>query len=249
MTESNRATVTTDETSVEVEAWPAATGSIHRVVVARGSMNDAADALVKTYPAGTALLADREDLALALEDLGGVRVRHLHAMHHHLDAIPDDKLAGHMRLRPWQLGDAESLSHVLVGAYGPGHPDAGSGDLAAAASSLQRTVDDPDNPLIETATQVAMHDGDAVGAALVVRSDHVRGFTGPWLMNVFRSPAPATRGAGAGMIVAALRSLRESNEERLGLAVTHTNVAARAVYERLGFEYTFEGWVVVTPAR
>ena len=72
---------------------------------------------------------------------------------------------------------------------------------------------------------------------------------GPWLINVFRSPAPATRGAGAGMIVAALRSLRESNEERLGLAVTHTNLAARAVYERLGFEYTLEGWVVVTPAR
>jgi GNAT superfamily N-acetyltransferase len=203
--------------------------------------------LIKEYPPGTALLADREDLAVALQERGGTCVRHLHAMHHHLTTIPDDGLPLGMTLRPWQLGDADSLAAVLVRAYGPEHPDRHSGDLVRAASDLLQTVGDPDNPLIATAAQVAVQDGEPVGAALVVRSDHVRGFTGPWLMNVFRSPTPAAHGAGAAMIVAALRSLREANEERLGLAVTHANLGARALYERLGFEYTLEGWAIVTP--
>jgi GNAT superfamily N-acetyltransferase len=195
----------------------------------------------------TALLTDREDLANALRQRGAALVRHLHAMRHDLATIRDDGRPQRLTLRPWQAGDTDALAAALVSAYGPEHPDARSGELASAAADLVHTAEDPDNPLIATATRVAVHDNEPVGAAIVVRSDHVRGFTGPWLMNVFRSSKPAARGAGSAMVVAALRSLRDANEERLGLAVTHTNVTARALYERLGFEYTMEGWVVITP--
>jgi ribosomal protein S18 acetylase RimI-like enzyme len=46
--------------------------------------------------------------------------------------------------------------------------------------------------------------------------------------------------------VRALDVLREDGETTLGLAVTATN-PARRVYERLGFTYELEGWVLVLP--
>jgi hypothetical protein len=48
------------------------------------------------------------------------------------------------------------------------------------------------------------------------------------------------------MLVRALELLHEDGESHLGLAVTATN-PARRVYERLGFTYDFEGWIVVLP--
>jgi GNAT superfamily N-acetyltransferase len=86
----------------------------------------------------------------------------------------------------------------------------------------------------------------AVGAALVLRSEHVTGWKGPWVMNVFRSPEPPLPGVGQAMLVRALDVLREDGETHVGLAVTATN-PARRVYERLGFSYDFEGWIVVLP--
>jgi ribosomal protein S18 acetylase RimI-like enzyme len=68
-------------------------------------------------------------------------------------------------------------------------------------------------------------------------------------------PAPtnvggAVGGAGAGnaLLVEALRALNQAAEPSLGLAVTHADAGARALYERLGFEYVLEGRVVALPA-
>ncbi|MDP9182852.1 MAG: GNAT family N-acetyltransferase, partial [Actinomycetota bacterium] len=72
------------------------------------------------------------------------------------------------------------------------------------------------------------------------------GWKGPWVMNVFRAPDPGLPGVGLAMLVRSLDVLREDGESSLGLAVTATN-PARRVYERLGFTYDFEGWVLVLP--
>jgi hypothetical protein len=89
-------------------------------------------------------------------------------------------------------------------------------------------------------------DGRPVGASLVVRSEHVAAWSGPWLMNVFRDPGTPVRGIGPAMIVQSLRTLAASGESVLGLAVTATN-PARRVYERLGFTQGLEAWIVVLP--
>jgi ribosomal protein S18 acetylase RimI-like enzyme len=65
-------------------------------------------------------------------------------------------------------------------------------------------------------------------------------------MNVFRSPEPPVPGVGRAMLVRSLEVLHEDGESHLGLAVTATN-PARHVYERLGFAYDFEGWIVALP--
>ena len=115
-----------------------------------------------------------------------------------------------------------------------------------AAESLLNMVEDPDNPLIEGATQVAVVEGQPVAAAVVVHSDHVTGWRGPWLMNMFRAPDPTLPGLGATLLTRSLEILSAEGAAHLGLAVTHTN-PARRVYERIGFEYDFEGWILVLP--
>ena len=238
--------IATTSGHVEVETWPTANGALHRAVVTGGSTEDVADALTAECPAGTALLVDREDLMLALRDRGSTMVRHLHAMRHRLIAMPDSDVPGTFTLRPWRSGDGDALAAAYLDAYGPGHPDARSGGLADAALELTRMAEDPDNPRIAEACAVLDVDGEPVGCALVLRSAYFRGFAGPWLMNVFRSPGPRAKGAGEVLVIAAMHALHEAGEGGLGLAVTHANTGARAVYERLGFEYALQGWVVVT---
>jgi ribosomal protein S18 acetylase RimI-like enzyme len=58
----------------------------------------------------------------------------------------------------------------------------------------------------------------------------------------------APRGTGATLVTAALAALRDAGETHLGLAVTSAN-PARRTYERLGFDYDFEGWILVLPPR
>jgi GNAT superfamily N-acetyltransferase len=90
-------------------------------------------------------------------------------------------------------------------------------------------------------------DDEPIGAALVLRCDHLPGWRGPWLMNTFRAPEPAVRGIGAAMVIHAIRALRDAGETYFGLAVTDAN-PARRVYERLGFRYRIEGWNVLMPS-
>jgi len=61
----------------------------------------------------------------------------------------------------------------------------------------------------------------------VLRSEHVTGWKGPWVMNVFRAPEPVVPGVGRAMLVRALELLHEDGESHLGLAVTATNPARR----------------------
>ncbi|GAA1976813.1 hypothetical protein GCM10009798_42530 [Nocardioides panacihumi] len=235
-----------DGAGMRVEAWPSASGTLHFPSFVGASTGQRVDAIMSGIAPGAAVVVDDAGLRDGLLSSGASQVRHLHAMRHSLRDIPTPRPVPGVTFRPWQSGDAEHLAAALMAAYGPEHPDPAGPDLSAAATSLRHTAEDPDNPMIGTATQVAVVDGAPVGAALVLRSDHVSGWHGPWLMNTFRAPDPALPGVGAAMLSRALEALRAGGETSLGLAVTVTN-PARRVYERLGFDYHFEGWVLVLP--
>ncbi len=182
------------------------------------------------------------DLLLAR---GAKQVRHVLTMRRDVaDASTGPEVPG-LVLRSWQPDDAELLAPALLGAYDAQHSDPATRDLAVAAQTLARTAEDPANPRMR-ATTVAELAGHPIGAALVLRCEHVTGWKGPWVMNVFRAPDPGLPGVGLAMLVRSLDVLREDGESSLGLAVTATN-PARRVYERLGFTYDFEGWVLVLP--
>jgi GNAT superfamily N-acetyltransferase len=231
---------------IRVEVWPSASGTLHFPFLAETSPGQRVDAVMSGIAPGSAVVVDDELLRDGLLARGAVQVRHLHGMSHSLRDVPTPRPVPGVTFRPWQSGDADSLAAALVAAYGPGHPDPAGPDQGAAATSLRHTAEDPDNPLIGTATQVAVVDGAPIGAALVLRSEHVSDWCGPWLMNTFRAPDPTLPGVGAAMLSRALEALRADGETSLGLAVTSTN-PARRVYVRVGFDYHFEGWVLVLP--
>ena len=80
--------------------------------------------------------------------------------------------------------------------------------------------------------------GVVVGVALITDSGGEPPFGGPWVINVFRDPA--VPGTGAPLLRRALALAAAAGLPALGLAVTHGNTGARAVYAALGFEDRLE---------
>jgi hypothetical protein len=234
------------EPELDVEVWPTRAGSLVFPRFDTVSADRRVAAVLSEVGSGSAVVLADQDVRDGLLAAGAQQVRHVHTMRHNLRGLPARQARPGLTLRPWQPGDAELLAQALVAAYGPGHPDARAPDIGEAAQSLLTMVEDPDNPLMEGATQVAVVEGQPVAAAVVVHSDHVTGWRGPWLMNMFRAPDPTLPGIGATLLTRSLELLTAAGESHLGLAVTDTN-PARRVYERLGFEYDFEGWIIVLP--
>jgi GNAT superfamily N-acetyltransferase len=235
-----------DEPKLEVETWPTRAGTLIFPALDRVSAAQRVAAVMSAVEPGSAVVLADQDVRDGLLAEGAQQIRHVHTMRHHLNDVPAARPAPGVILRTWQAGDAELLARAMVAAYGPGHPDARGPDLGEAAESLANMVDDPDNPLMERATQVAVVEGRPVAAAVVVRSDHVAGWMGPWLMNMFRAPDPMLPGIGTTVLTRSLEILSAEGAPHLGLAVTDTN-PARRLYKRLGFEYDFEGWILVLP--
>ncbi|MEO6606145.1 MAG: GNAT family N-acetyltransferase [Aeromicrobium sp.] len=232
------------EANLQLEVWPTPEGDLTFPAFDQVDAERRVETLMSGVAPGSAVVIEDQDVRRGLLTRGAKEVRHLHTMRHLLRDVPDAEAALGVSLRSWEDGDAERLAAALVAAYGAEHPDARESDVGKAASALARTVDDPDNTLMSGATQVATFGGEPIGAALVQRSEHVARWSGPWLMNIFRAPAPAAPGIGAAMLARALDVLRADGEGHLGLAVTSSN-PARGVYERLGFEYDSEMWVLV----
>ena len=235
-----------DGPGLRVEVWPSSTGDLFFPLLDRMSRASGVSAVLSQVPPGSAVLIGEPAVRDGLLARGAKQVRHVLAMRRDVAGAATAPAVPGLALRAWQDDDAKLLAPALVGAYDAQHPDPTTPDLAAAAQTLARTAEDPDNPRLR-ATTVAELAGRPMGAALVLRSEHVTGWKGPWVMNVFRAPDPAVPGVGVAMLVRALDVLREDGETSLGLAVTATN-PARRVYERLGFTYDLEGWVLVLPS-
>lgn len=234
-----------DGAVLQVEVWPTSEGSLHFPLLDGRPAARAVDAVLAHLAPGSAVVVGDATVRDGLLACGAQQVRHVLTMKRDLAAVPAAPEVPGLVLRPWRSGDAELLAPALLAAYDANHPDAATPDLALAERTLHGTAEDPANPRL-SATTVAERAGRPMGAALVLRSEHVTGWKGPWVMNVFRAPDPGLRGVGPALLVRALEVLRETGESSLGLAVTATN-PARRVYERLGFAYDFEGWVLVLP--
>ena len=230
---------------MHVEVWPTSGGQLHFPHLDGTSPDVAAEALATHLASGSAVVIGDPVLRDLLLGRGGEQVRHVLTMKRDVAPVPAPSPVPGLLLREWRDGDDELLAPALIGAYHAEHPDPTTPDLAHATGTLQGMAEDPQNPRLR-ATTVAEVAGHPVGAALVLRSEHVTGWKGPWVMNVFRAPDPGVPGVGRAMLVRALEVLHEDGESHLGLAVTATN-PARRVYERLGFTYDFEGWIVVLP--
>ena len=233
------------ETHLRQEVWPTRSGALIFPALDEVPPGERAEAVMSGVAPGSAVIINDEKVRLELLARGAREVRHLHTMRHALRDLRRVPAIPGLALRGWRSGDAERLAPVLVAAYGPEHPDPTPPDLTTAAASLTDLVEDPDNPLMSAASQVALLEGQAVGAALILRSQHIARWRGPWLMNMFRAPDPAVPGIGGAMLTRALDVLSADGEPHLGLAVTSTN-PARRVYEGLGFEYDSEAWVFLT---
>ena len=235
----------TDGTALQVEVWPVSDGSLYFPVPDGRPPASTVKTLLSQLSPGTAVVVGEAEVRDGLLAQGARQARHVLTMKRDVaDAATAPEVPG-LVLREWQSRDAGLLAPALLGAYDADHPDPATPDLAVAEKSLEGTAVDPANPRLR-ATTVAEVAGRPIGAALVLRSEHVTGWKGPWVMNVFRAPDPHLPGVGLAMLVRALDVLREDGETSLGLAVTATN-PARRVYERLGFSYDFEGWVLVLP--
>ena len=230
---------------LHVEVWPINGGRLLFPQLDGLDSDAAAEAVATQAASGSAVGLSDPAVRDALLARGAVQVRHVLTMRREVVPVPSEPAPPGLELREWRDGDAELLAPALIAAYHAEHPDAETPDLGHATASLQGMAEDPDNPRLR-ATSVAELDGHVVGAALVLRSEHVTAWKGPWVMNVFRAPDPRVPGVGRAMLVRALGVLRDDGESHVGLAVTATN-PARRVYERLGFAYDFEGWVVVLP--
>jgi GNAT superfamily N-acetyltransferase len=230
---------------LRVEVWPTSGGTLVFPHLDGRSPVAAVDAVTAQVAPGSAVVIDGAAVRDLLLARGGVQVRHVLTMKRDVVPVPPAPEVPGLVLRGWRDGDAELLAPALLGAYDAQPPDPATPDLAVAATSIRGMAEDPGNPRLR-ATTVAELEGRPLGAALVLRSEHVTGWKGPWVMNVFRSPEPPLPGVGQAMLVRALDVLREDGETHVGLAVTATN-PARRVYERLGFSYDFEGWIVVLP--
>jgi GNAT superfamily N-acetyltransferase len=233
-----------EDAGLQVEVWPTTGGTLVFPLLEGMAEDRARDAVLAQVAPGAAVVIGNRAVRDGLEVRGAQEVRHVLTMTRDVAPVAAAAVPG-LVLRGWQDGDAESLAPALLGAYDADHPDPATPDLDAAARSVHDSANDPDNPRLR-ATTVAEIGGHPVGCALVLRCEHVTGWKGPWVMNVFRAPDPAVPGVGRAMLVRALDVLREDGESRLGLAVTASN-PARRVYERLGFTYDFEGWVLVLP--
>jgi GNAT superfamily N-acetyltransferase len=230
---------------LHVEVWPTTEGKLHFPRVDGTAPDAAADALVAHLEPGSAVVIPDPAVRDLLLARGGQQVRHVLTMKRDVAPVPAPSEVAGLVLREWRDADAELLAPALLGAYHAEHPDPATPDLGHATAVLRGAAEDPDNPRLR-ATTVAELAGQPIGAALVLRSEHVTGWKGPWVMNVFRAPDPGVPGVGRAMLVRALEVLHEDGESHLGLAVTATN-PARRVYEQLGFTYDFEGWIVVLP--
>jgi GNAT superfamily N-acetyltransferase len=241
----DRGGVVHSSSSIRVEVWPTSQGDLHFVWLDGTPCADAVEDVFANLAPGTAVVIKDAAARELLLERGAQQVRHVLAM---TRAVAPESVASDVPglvLRSWQDTDAVLLAPALVGAYNAEHPDPTNPDLDVATRTLTAMAEDPANPRLR-ATTVAELDGRPIGAAFVLRSEHVEGWKGPWIMNVFRAPEPEVRGVGAAMLVHALEVLREDGESSVGLAVTATN-PARRVYERLGFAYDYEGWILVLP--
>ncbi len=192
-------------------------------------------------------------LARALLSAGAREQRHAHTMSHALTEPPPAPDGADPRTRVEPLTPAQVDRHALAlgtvnfRAYSPGHPDAFDGDEAAAVSQVRAIARGELLGMMMPESTVALVAGRIVGACLVVDRPGDPPHSGPWVIDIFRDPRCSVRRIGTALLAATMRAAVESGLPGLSLAVSHDNLRARHVYQRLGFVEVDETWTLALP--
>ena len=200
--------------------------------------------LLKAELAGWRLAAPAP-LGEALIAAGGTPRRHAHVMSRDLvrDPAPaawlEPPAAAGIQLTPVDRPAAD-LADAVMAAYPADHPD-------------YKDIPDPQNPAEELADLMngeilgplrrasglaVREDGTVVGAVFVNGSGGEPPFGGPWISQIFRHPS--AKGVGEPLLRRALAIATRDGLPAVGLAVTHANTGAMALYARNGFADVLE---------
>ncbi|MFC6084351.1 GNAT family N-acetyltransferase [Sphaerisporangium aureirubrum] len=190
-----------------------------------------------------------EDLGRRLLAAGASRLRHAHTYSRDLRAEPAPACwaeTGYGVVACDAVPPAEVFP-AWRAAYGPGHPDHhDTGDAALLAGELAPLLAGRSwGPLLPCGGLLLRQDR-VVAGVLVGTLGADPPFGGPWVMDVFRDPAPRFAGLGGVMLRRALALATMHGLPALGLAVTEGN-PARRLYERLGFRHTASAMTVIVP--
>ncbi len=190
---------------------------------------------------GWALSTDDEALAVALIRRGARVVRHAHSYSRDLGlspavsswAFPD--VPGGCRLTAVDRS-AEELVPPLLAAYPPGHPDHSGWTPEEARHEVARMLaGEVLGPLLPC-SGLAVEGDMVVGVCLVTLREGSPPHGGPWVLEVYRNPAPRYAGVGTALLRRALWLSNRAEPPVLSLVVSDSN-PARRVYERLGFQH------------
>jgi ribosomal protein S18 acetylase RimI-like enzyme len=142
---------------------------------------------------------------------------------------------------------ALALGDLNLRAYPSGHPDSFDGDSAAAASQIRAIARGEMLGLMLPESRIALAEGAIVGACLVVDRPGRPPHAGPWIIDIFRDPDTPLRGVGTALLTATVEAGADSGLPGLSLAVSHANLRARRLYQRLGFSEADESWTFDLP--
>ncbi len=185
--------------------------------------------LAAAAPVGNALIA-----------AGGTPRRHAHVMSRDLvrDPAPpawlDARAPDGFQLTPVDRPAAD-LAAAVMAAYPPDHPDYDDiPDPADPAEELGRLMDGTlMGPLLRCSGLAVRADGSVAGAVFVNGAGGEPPFGGPWISQIFRHPD--AKGLGEPLLRRALAVATRDGLPAVGLAVTHANRNAMALYARNGF--------------
>ncbi|HEX5746843.1 MAG TPA: GNAT family N-acetyltransferase [Archangium sp.] len=184
-----------------------------------------------------------EDEALGTELIGrGARIlRHAHGYSRDLRAAPAPsawsapEVPAGLRLTGVER-TAEELARLLLVAYPPGHPDCFGWTPTEARQEVAGILAGKVLGPLLPCSGLALDGDKVVGVCLVTLRDGTPPHGGPWVIEVYRHPAPRYAGAGAALLRRALWLATRAELPALSLVVSDGN-PARRVYERLGFRH------------
>jgi GNAT superfamily N-acetyltransferase len=187
-----------------------------------------------------------EDLGPALVAAGGRLFRHSHVLTRDLVATPAPHagpLPPGLEARPADRPAAD-LVDAYRAAFPPEHPDGAARIDEDPLVEMRRIVEQGIVGPVLDCSRLAVDGGGSVRAGVIITdSGGTPPFGGPWVVECFRRPDPAYRGAGRALMERMLIAATQAGLPAVGLAVTHGN-PAHELYLKLGFTLVFTAYSV-----
>ena len=132
-------------------------------------------------------------------------------------------------LRAPVAADAGALARLMLAAYAGSVDDEGE-DEAAALIEVHKTFGGDYGGFDAASSKLVVRADELLHATLITRWQGV-----PFVAFAMTAPGARRRGLARASLIAAMQDLRDQGETELRLVVTLANLAARTLYENLGF--------------